>query len=97
MLKYVVCLSKGYDGCCVFYLYCDAWSCMCSCIGSMTVSSCRYCMFASCVYPVAVLNLSAGWLKRAYNSNRREAGRYLFIAVNVWWRCVQYFVIASCG
>ena len=21
----------------------------------------------------------------------------LFIAANVWWRCAQYFVIASCG
>ena len=27
VLKYVVCLCKGCDGCCVFYLYCDAWSC----------------------------------------------------------------------
>ena len=26
-----------------------------------------------------------------------EAGRYLFRAANVWWRCAQYFVIASCG
>ena len=26
-----------------------------------------------------------------------EAGKYLFRAVNVWWRCAQYFVIASCG
>ena len=25
-------------------------------MGSMSVSSCRCCMFASCVYPVAVLN-----------------------------------------
>ena len=24
--------------------------------GSMSVSSCRYCMFVSCVHPVAVLN-----------------------------------------
>ena len=29
---------------------------MCSCMGSMSVSSCRCCMFVSCVYPVAVLN-----------------------------------------
>ena len=29
---------------------------MCSCIGSMSVSSCRCCMFVSCVHPVAVLN-----------------------------------------
>ena len=28
---------------------------MCSCMGSVSVSSCR-CMFATCVHPVAVLN-----------------------------------------
>ena len=56
LLKYVVCLCKGCDGCCVFYLYCDAWSCRCSCMGSMSFSSCRCCMFVSCVHPVAVLN-----------------------------------------
>ena len=26
-----------------------------------------------------------------------EAGKYLFISANVWWRCVQYFVIGSSG
>ena len=26
-----------------------------------------------------------------------DAGKYLFRADNVWWRCTQYFVIASCG
>ena len=44
VLKYVVCL------------YCDAWSCRCSCMGSVSVSSCICCMFVSCVHPVAVLN-----------------------------------------
>ena len=44
VLKYVVCLCKGCDGCCVLCLYCDAWSCRCSCMGSMSVSSCRCCM-----------------------------------------------------
>ena len=28
---------------------------------------------------------------------KSEAERYLFRAANVWWRCAQYFVIASCG
>ena len=56
VLKYVLCLCKGFDGCCGFCLYCDAWSCRCSCMGSMSVSSCRCCMFVSCVHPVAVLN-----------------------------------------
>ena len=26
-----------------------------------------------------------------------EAGKSLFRAANVWWRCAQYFVFASCG
>ena len=39
-----------------FCLYCDVWSCRCSCMGSMNVSSCRCCMFVYCVHPVAVLN-----------------------------------------
>ena len=26
-----------------------------------------------------------------------QAGKYLFRAANVRWRCAQYFVIASCG
>ena len=56
VLKYVVCLCKICDGCCVFCLYCDAWSCRCSCMGSMSVSSCRCCIFVTCMHPVAVLN-----------------------------------------
>ena len=28
----------------------------CSCMGSVSVSSCRCCMFVSCVHPMAVLN-----------------------------------------
>ena len=55
-LKYVVCLCRGCDGCCVFCLYCEAWSCRCSCMGSVSVSLCRCCMFVSCVHPMAVLN-----------------------------------------
>ena len=26
-----------------------------------------------------------------------EAGKYFVRAASVWWRCAQYFVIASCG
>ena len=39
-----------------FLFYCEAWSCRCSCIGRVIVSSCRCCMFVSCVHSVAVLN-----------------------------------------
>ena len=56
VLKYVVYLCSGCDGCFVFCLFCEAWSCRCSCMGSVSVSSCRCCMFVSCVHPVTVLN-----------------------------------------
>ena len=54
--EYDVCLCKGCDGTCVFCLYCDVWSCRCSYMGSMSVSSCRCCMLVSCVHRVAVLS-----------------------------------------
>ena len=41
----------------VLCLSCEAWSCRCSCMGSVSDSSCRCCMFMSCVHPVAVLNV----------------------------------------
>ena len=47
-------LCSGCDGCCE--LYCEAWSCRCSCMGSVSVLSCICCMFVSYVHPVAVLN-----------------------------------------
>ena len=43
-------------GCCLFCLYCEARSCRCSCMVSVSVLSCRCCMFVSCVHPVVVLN-----------------------------------------
>ena len=56
VLKYVVCLRKGCDGCCVFCMYFEVWGCRCLCMGSVSVLPCRCCMFVSCVHPVAVLN-----------------------------------------
>ena len=58
VFTYVVCLwlCSGCDGCCVFCLYCEAWSCRGSCMGSVSALSCRLCMVLSCVHPVAVLN-----------------------------------------
>ena len=51
-----MCLCRGCDGCCILCLYCEAWSCWCSCMGSVSVSSCRCYMFVSCVHFVAVPN-----------------------------------------
>ena len=45
LLKYAVCLCKGCDGCSVFCLNCEAWSCRCLYMGSMSVSSSRCCLF----------------------------------------------------
>ena len=58
VVKNSVFLSLGVlEVCCVFCLYCEAWSCCrCSCVGSVSVSSCRCYMFVSCVHPMAVLN-----------------------------------------
>ena len=57
MLKYVLCLCKGCNGCDGgFCLYCWAWSCRCLCRGSVSISSYRCCMFVSYVHPVADLN-----------------------------------------
>ena len=51
VLKYVVCLCRGCDGCCVFCLYCKAWSCRCSCMGSVSCpSGTRLFPLGSCLY-----------------------------------------------
>ena len=56
ILKYAVCLCRGCHICCVLCLNCDTWSCRCSGMGRVGVSSCRCCVVVSCVDPVAVIN-----------------------------------------
>ena len=56
VLKYSACLCKGCDGCCVFCLYCDAWSCRCSNMGSVSVFSCRCCMFVCILWQLSMLH-----------------------------------------
>ena len=54
------------------------------------------CVFAStlCKYDLKKGDLFVlSWGKGATS----DEGKYLFRAANVWWRCAQYFVIASCG
>ena len=79
MLNYVVCLCKRCDGCCVFCVYCESWSCRCS-------------MFVSCVHPVAVTNAA---FCMTYSLLMVEDARPLSIALSaliicrrdklVWW------------
>ena len=48
-----MCLCRGCDGCCVFlFVLCGVKLY----IGSVSVSSCRCCLFVSCVHPVEDLN-----------------------------------------
>ena len=55
VLKYVVCLCRGCDGCCVFFCIVRHGA-VGARVGSVSISSCICCMFVSCVHPVAVLN-----------------------------------------
>ena len=73
LLTYVVCLCKGCDGCCVLCFYSDAWSCMCFCMGSMSISSCICCMCASCgssqcfiLHDLQFVNASRACKRRPY-------------------------------
>lgn len=47
---------SGWSWCWAFCLSCDAWSFRWFCIGSISVSSCRCCMFVSVVHPVMILS-----------------------------------------
>ena len=56
-----------------FCLYCDAWSCRCSCKGSMSVWSCRCCMCVSCgssqcciMHDLQFVNAGRGCKRRPY-------------------------------
>ena len=43
-------------GCCHFCVICDACNWMCSLMGIVCASSCRWCVFGSVVHPVAILS-----------------------------------------
>ena len=70
----MLCVCRGCDGCCVFCLHCEAWSCRCSCMGSVSVSSCK-CLCASCgsspccvLYDFQFVNAARGILQsRSHN------------------------------
>ena len=94
MLKYAVCLCRGCDGCCVFCLYCEAWNCRCSCMGSVSVSSCRCCMVVSRVHPVAVLN-AVFCLPHPVSVSAFMICRDLCACTEMLWMCVLYVSFGS--
>ena len=52
--------------------------------GDLASTLCRY-------------DLRKGDLSGLGKGATNEAGKYLFRAGNVWWRCAQYYVITPCG
>ena len=52
---YVVMKCSGWVGCCDICLICDASSWRCSFMGSLCVSSCRWCELVSVLHPVSIL------------------------------------------
>ena len=94
LLKYVVCLCKGCDGCCVFCLDCNAWSCRRLCMGSMSVSSCRCCMFVSCVHPVTVLNAGRGCKRRPYGRGILQSRSHDYLISS--HECLLLFTPSCC-
>ena len=101
VLKYVVCLCRGCDGCCVFCLYCEAWSCRCSCMGSVSVSSCRCCMFVCgssqcCVlHDLQFVNAGRGCNRRPYRRGILQSRSHnCFIGSH---ECLLLFTPSCCG
>ena len=93
---YGVCLCSGCDGCCAFCLSCAAWSCRCSCMGSVSVSSCRCYMFGSCVHPVAVLNAAFSFcLPHPVAVSVFMICRGLCACTGMLWMCVLYVSFGS--
>ena len=67
VLKYVVCLCRGCDGCCVFCLYCEAWSCRCSCM-TMTMTMTMTMMTMT----MTMMTMTNNLFHKTYKCNRIE-------------------------
>ena len=77
----------------VFCLHCNKWSCRCSCIGSMSVLSCRCCMFVSCVHPVAVHNAARPYGRGILQSRSHDCliGRHVCLLLFTPSCCCECF------
>ena len=75
-------------------LYCEACSCKCSCMGSMSVPSCSCCMFVSCVHPVAVLNAGPGCKKRPYGRDIPQSRSHNCLVCS--HKCLLLFTSSCC-
>ena len=94
VLKYVVFLCKECDGCCVFGLYCDAWSCRWSCMGSMRVAipNAAFCM--TCSLLMLVEDARGDHLEEAYS--RAGLMTSLWVEMNVYF-CLPHTVsVCAC-
>ena len=66
----MLCVCRGCDECCVFCLYCEEWSCMWSCMGSVSVSSC-VCLCLVCILWQFSM-LRSAWLAVCYCWSRMQ-------------------------
>ena len=82
VLNNVVCLCSRCDGCCVLCLYCEAWSCRCSCMGSVSffvmqmLYVCVLC--ASCGSSQCCLLHDLKFVNAGRGCKRRPYGRGIF-------------------
>ena len=85
VLKYVVCLGSGCDGYCVFCLYCEAWSCRCLGMGSVSVLSCIW----------QFVNAGLGCKRRPYRRGiLKRRSHNCFIGSQ---ECLLLFTPSSCS
>ena len=82
---------------CVFCVYSEAWSCRYSCMGIMSVSSCRCCTFVSCVHLVAVLNVAFCMTCRLLMLVEDPRGDHALEPVVGSHECLLLFTPFGCG
>ena len=67
--------------------------CVCVIQKGNSGDGCEFALSTSCKYDLRKGDLFI----ELGNGTTSEVGKYFFRAVNVWWRCAQYFVSVSCG
>ena len=86
------------NGCCSFCLNCEVLSRMCLCMGSMSVSSCKWCMLVSCVHPVNALQFVYAGRKckwRPYGTDILQSRYHDYLIGS--HECLLLFAPCCCG
>ena len=92
----VLCVVFLYSGCdvyCAFCPTCDACNCKYFSMAKMLVSSCRCCMFVSCVHPVQFVDAGWGCHRRPYGWGLHQS-RFMIAFYMYRWPQVSLSVYA---